>query len=154
MAVFTPAKAIQMLEWSSTGYPCIAWINSCLLFVGKNYKYITYAPLFHLFKSITLFSFFFAHQFRYARCLDEPSAKAGIISRAVKLIKDTHPHFLVPHVGYMSKVNTDMSPISTLLHATSPSHDTVKAFVVYKIVEAEGGNVASEVADLFPLVMT
>jgi hypothetical protein len=85
--------------------------------------------------------------------LDDPSAKADVISKAVHLIKEIHPHFLVPHVGYMAKVNTDLSPIPTLLHAISPSHDTVKAFVVYKIVEAEGGDVGREIKDLFPLVM-
>lgn len=91
--------------------------------------------------------------FRYASCLSDPSDKAKIISKAVHVINDIHCHFLIPHVGYMSKVNMDMSSISALLHMTSPSHDTVKAFVVYKIVEAEGGDVASQLSDLFPLVL-
>jgi hypothetical protein len=92
-------------------------------------------------------------QTRYAQCLQDPIAKDGMISKAVQLVRDIHPHFLVPHVGYMSKVNSDLSPIPTLLSSTTPSHDTVKAFVVYKILEAEGGEVSSELADLFPLVM-
>lgn len=89
----------------------------------------------------------------YAHCLD-PTAKASVIAKAVYLVKDIHPHFLVPGAGYMWKVNTDMSPIPAVQARTNtPSHDTVSAFVVYKILEAEGGDVASELAELFPLVV-
>ena len=71
------------------------------------------------------------------------------------MVKDIHPHFLVPSVGYMWKVNTDMSPIPAVLAGTtSPSHDTVTAFAIYKLIEAEGGDVSAELADLLPLVMT
>lgn len=96
----------------------------------------------------------YLHIYSYSRCL-EPTHKAAIITKAVQLVKDIHPHFLVPGAGYMWKVNTDMSPIpSVQTCTTNPSHDTVTAFVIYKIIEAEGGDVSAELSDLFPLVMT
>ncbi len=90
---------------------------------------------------------------RYAHCLDESIEKTSIIAKLVTMIKDIHPHFLVPHIGYMSKVNVDMTPIPAIISTIAPTHDTVKAFVVYKIVEGEGGDVSHELSELFPLVM-
>jgi len=56
-----------------------------------------------------------------------------ILKRALHLIIDLHPAFFIPHQGYLWKINTDCTPISTHT-STSPNHDAVSAWIMYNII--------------------
>mmetsp|Transcript_20201 Transcript_20201/g.34074 ORF Transcript_20201/g.34074 Transcript_20201/m.34074 type:complete len:438 (-) Transcript_20201:303-1616(-) len=85
---------------------------------------------------------------RYSRMTGEEKA----LHQAVTLIKDLHPAFFVPNQGYHWKLNCDLTRI-VADSEVYPSHDVVSAWVVFNIAKCMGGDVASEVEDLKPIIV-
>lgn len=71
------------------------------------------------------------------------------IERAVTLIREVHPAFFVPGEGFYWKLSVDLTPP----RGARPhvGDDLLSAYIVYHVVQAAGGDVSKEIADLTPL---
>lgn len=89
--------------------------------------------------------FLFALQ-RYSKCARDES----YLQKATTIINDVHSNFFVPNRGFHWKLNTDLTRIRGM--DANPSHDVVSAFVVYNLINMEGGNLSKEIRELRPVV--
>jgi hypothetical protein len=88
--------------------------------------------------------FIFALLRQYAETGDAVS-----LSQATHLIHTLHRLFFVPKQGYRWKINVDGSPIPG--DRTSPNHDAVSAWAVYRVAKVAGADVDAELGDLLPI---